>query len=61
MPSDQHNSITARATGMIFSLFNVASAQEVPFGILQYVQCLLQELTSVLLCVPFIIADSEKR
>ena len=50
----------AKATGLIFSLFNVASAQEVPFGILQYVQCILYGLTSVLLCVPFIFADSKK-
>ena len=30
-----------------------------PFGILQYVQCILHGLTSVLLCVPFIFADNE--
>ena len=60
MPSDQHNSIMVKATSLIFSLFDVASAQEVPFGIPQYVQCILRGLTSVLLCVPFIFADSEK-
>ena len=54
MPSDKRNSITAKATGVIFSLFDVASAREVPFGILQYVQCILHELTSVLLCVPLL-------
>ena len=54
MPSDKHNSITAKATGFIFSLFDITSAREVPFGILQYVQCVLHGLTSVLLCVPFI-------
>ena len=27
MPSVKHNSITAKATGLIFSLFNVASAE----------------------------------
>jgi len=59
MPSDQCNSITAKATGLIFSLFDVASAREVPFGILQYVQCILQGLTSVLLCGSFIFVDSE--
>ena len=47
MPSDKHNSITAEATGLIFSLFDVASAQRVPFGIPQYVQCILHGLTSV--------------
>ena len=60
MPSDKRNSITAKATGLIFSLFDVASAQEVPFGIPQYVQCILHGLTTVLLCVPFIFADSKK-
>ena len=60
MSSDKHNSITTKATGLIFSLFDVASARQVPFGILQYVQCILHGLTSVLLCVPFIFADSEK-
>ena len=34
MPSYEHNSIMAKATGLIFSLFDVASAREVPFGIL---------------------------
>ena len=60
MPSDKRNSKTAKATGLIFSLFDVASAPEMPFGILQYVQCILHGLTSVLLCVPFIFADSER-
>jgi len=59
MPSDKRNSITAKATGLIFSLFDIASAREVPFGTPQYVQCILQGLTSFLLCVPFIFADSE--
>ena len=35
-------------------------ARDVPFGISQYMQYLLHGLTSVLLCVPFIFADSEK-
>ena len=59
MPSDKRNSTTAKATGLIFSLLNVTSAREVPFGILQYAQYILHGLTSVLLCVPFIFADSE--
>ena len=46
--------------GLIFSLFDVASARQVPFGILQYVQCILHGLTSVLLCVPFIFVDRER-
>ena len=60
MPPDNHNSIMAKATGLNFSLFDITLAREVPFGILQYVQCILPGLTSVLLCVPFIFADSEK-
>ena len=59
MSSDKCNLITAKATGLTFSLFDVASAREVPFGIPQYVQCILHGLTSVLLCVPFIFADSK--
>ena len=58
--SDKCNSITTKATSLIFSLFDVASAWEVPFGIPQYVQCILHGLTSVLFCVPFIFVDSEK-
>ena len=46
MPSDKRNLIMVKATGLIFSLFDVASAQEVPFGIPQYVQCILLGLTS---------------
>ena len=60
MHSDKCNLITDKATDLIFSLFDVASAQEVPFSILQYVQRILHGLTSVLVCVPFIFADSEK-
>ena len=52
--------ITAKAMGLIFSLFYVASAREVPFDIPQYVQCILHGLTNVLLCVPFIFADGIK-
>jgi len=39
-----------------FSLFDIPSAREVFFGI---PQCILNGLTSALLCVPFIFADSE--
>ena len=60
MPSDKCNSIMAKATGLIFSLFYIALAREVPFGIPQYVQCILHGLIDVLLCVPFIFADSKK-
>jgi len=60
MPSDQHNLITAKAMGLIYSLLDVTSTQEVPFGIPQYVQCILHGLISALLCAPFTFADSEK-
>ena len=48
MPSDKHNLVMAKAMGLIFLLFDVASARQVPFGIPQYVQCILHGLTSVL-------------
>jgi len=32
MPSDKHNSITAKATGLIFGLLNVVSSRDVPFA-----------------------------
>ena len=61
MPSDKRSLITTKATtGLIFSLFDVALTREVPFGIPQYVHSILHGLTSVLLCVPFIFADSKK-
>jgi len=37
----------ARDTGLIFSLFNVASAWEVPFGVPLFMQCILHGLTFV--------------
>jgi len=57
--SDQRNSTMAKAMGLIFSLFDVASTRELPFGIPQYI-CILHGLTNALLCVPFIFADSKK-
>ena len=50
MTSYKHNSITAKATALIFSLFDVASAGQVPFGMPQYVQCKLHGVTCVLQC-----------
>jgi len=41
MPSDKRNSITAKAMGLIFLLFDVASSLGVPFGTPQYVQYIL--------------------
>jgi len=60
MPSDSRNSTMAKATGLIFSLFDVASAREVPFAIPLYMQCILHGLTMALLCVPFIFVHHEK-
>jgi len=50
----------AIATGLIFSLFNATLAREVPFGIPQHTECILNKLTNVLLCVPLIINTSQK-
>ena len=52
MPSDKRNSITAKATGLISSLFNVASARDVPFRQLQQLQCICHGATFVLLKDP---------
>ena len=50
----------AKAMGLIFSLFDITSTILVPFGIPQCIQCMLDGLSCVLLCVPFIFADSAK-
>ena len=55
MPSGQRNLITAKATSLVFFFTSVASVREVPFGIPQYAQCILQGLTSVL---PFVLHSS---
>jgi len=60
MPSDSCNSTMAKATGLIFSLFDVASAREVPFAIPLYMECILHGLTMALLCVPFIFVHHKK-
>ena len=60
MPSAKHNSTMDKATGLIFSLFNITLSQDVPFHQLQYVQCTYHGLTSVLLCVPVIFADNAR-
>ena len=59
MPSGKCNLITAKAMGLIFSLFNVTSSRDVPFGIPQYVQCTHHGLTFVFFCVPFLFAESQ--
>ena len=41
MPSDKCNSITAKTTGSISSLFDVASSRQVPFHQPQYNACIM--------------------
>ena len=55
LPSDKCNSM-----GLIFSLFDIASSIDVPLGIPQHVKCTHHGLTFVLLCVPFLFADSPR-
>ena len=57
-PSDKHNSIMAKAMGLILFTVQHCCSRTRPFW--QYVQCILHELTSVLLCIPFIFADSDR-
>ena len=52
MPSDKSNSITTKATGLIFALFDVASSQDVPFHKLQQLQGLHHSSTKAYLCSP---------
>ena len=54
MPSDKRNSIMAIATGLIFSLFNVASSRDVPFRQPQQLQCSHHGFTKIYLCSPFL-------
>jgi len=60
MASDSRNSTMAKSTGLIFLLFDVASAREVPFAIPLYVQCVLHGLSIALLRVSFIFFHHEK-
>jgi len=55
MPSDSRNSTMAKATGLTFLLYNIASAREVLFAILLYMQCILHGLTMcpIHLCLPW--------
>jgi len=60
MPSDKRNSITAKAMGLIFLLFDVTSSLDVPFDTPKYVQYILYGHTRALLCVQFIFAHHER-
>ena len=52
MPSDKHNSRTARARDLNSLLINVASSRDVPFHQLQQLQCLHHGATFVHLLSP---------
>jgi len=52
MPSDKRNSIMAQATGLISSLFNVASSGDVPFCQSQRLQRFYHGFTEAYLCSP---------
>ena len=54
------NSITQQSLTWLFTIWCCSSLREVSFGTLQYIQCILHGLTSVLLWVPFIFSASEK-
>ena len=47
MPLDKRNLTMSKAMGLAFSPFDVASAQQVPIDISQYIQCMLHGLTCV--------------
>jgi len=52
MPSDKHNSIMAKATGLISSLFNIASFEDVPFFQPQQLHYLHYGSSEAYLCPP---------
>ena len=60
MPSAKRNWTMDKATGLIFSMFNVTLSRDVPFRQPQYVQCMYHGLTFVLLCVPVLFADNAR-
>ena len=60
MPSAKHNSTMDKATGLIFSLFDVISSRDVSFCQPQYIQCTYHGLTFVLLCVPVLFVDKAR-
>jgi len=52
MPSGKRNSIMAKATGLISSLFNVALSGDLSFRQPQQLQCLHHGSTEAYLCSP---------
>ena len=60
MPSDKHNSRTARARDLISSLINVALSQDVPFHQPQQLQCLHHGATFVPFWCPILSSQPRK-
>ena len=61
MSSDKHNSRTARARDLIYSLINVAWSQDVPFHQPQQLQCLhYGTYGTTYLCAPVLSLQSHK-
>jgi len=60
MPSDKHNSRTARATDLISSPGNIASSRDVRFQQLQQLQCLHHGVTFVPLFAPILFFTTAK-
>jgi len=49
MSLDKHNLTMAKATGLIHLLFDITSAQKVPFAIPLYIKYILHGLTNALI------------
>jgi len=60
MPSDKHNSRTARARDLISSLINITSSRDVPFHQPQLLQCLHHGVTLVHLWSPILSSQPRK-
>ena len=60
MPSDKHNSRTARARDLISSLINITLSRDVPFHQPQQLQCLHHGATFVLLWSPILSSQPRK-
>ena len=56
MPSDKHNSITAKGMGLISSLFNVTLSRDVPFYQLLQFPCSHHGSTKAYLCSPLFLS-----
>ena len=52
IPLDKRNLIMAKATSLIYSLFNVTSSRDMPFCQPQQLKCLHNSSTKAYLCSP---------